>query len=134
MRGQLRGGRGVSSGDGEGRFQEGESRGTGVIRGPDTPSVQGLEPDSKAGIASWQIIPFIKPTILVILLSVFICFVKTFPHKICHSQTWLSPDGILRNSKPVKSELHAHTELGHGDSGAPGDAGLMVVSRSGRAG
>lgn len=100
-------------------FKKRREQGTGIIHGPDTPSVQGLKPDPKAGIASWQIIPFIKPNILVILLSVFICFVKTFPHKICHSKTWLSPDGILRNSKPVKSELHAHTELGHGDAAAP---------------
>ena len=41
---------------------------------------------------------------------------------------------MIRNSKPVKSESHAHTELGHGDAGAPGDAELMVVTKSGGAG
>ena len=47
-------------------FKKRREQGTGIIHGPDTPSVQGLKPDPKAGIASWQIIPFIKPNILVI--------------------------------------------------------------------
>lgn len=31
----------------------------------------------------------------------------------------------------MKSESQAHTELGHGDAGAPGDAELTVVAKSG---
>ena len=48
---------------------------------PATTSVEGLELGPKAQIAFWQIVLFIKLNIRVILLSVFICFVKTFLHK-----------------------------------------------------
>ena len=63
-------------------FKKRRQKRPGITCGSDTPAVKGLEPDPKAGIAFWQVDLFIKLNILVILLSVFICFVKTFPHKI----------------------------------------------------
>lgn len=76
--------RSVGSAQGEMRegFQKREEKRPSRYCAPDTTSVKGLEPGPKAWITFWQIVLFIKLNIHVILLSVFISFVKTFLHKV----------------------------------------------------